>query len=162
MSTKWLKACNASTQARHKVSQTDTHGYRKFSKTHTHIYTHTHTHTDVFQCSCAFLICIALVEQMQSKPQGNKVSTIPPAVLVFGCVCVYVLKSEQAYMLTCLREYEFRLYLSCECGVLCMGMGISVYVCTVLSVIDKTQWGVAEIQESHWQPVPCGHHAECV
>ncbi|CAB1446316.1 unnamed protein product [Pleuronectes platessa] len=45
--------------------------------------------------------------QMQSKPQGNKVSTIPLAVLA-----------------------------------------------------DKTQWGVAEIQERHCQPVPCGHHAE--
>lgn len=64
-------------------------------------------------CSRVFLICMALVEQMQSKPQGNKVSTIPPAVLVLVgvCVCVRV----QACMLTCLcfRETECRLNLSC-------------------------------------------------
>ena len=32
----------------------------------------------------------------------------------------------------------------------------------VLSVRDKTQWCVAEIQESPCQPVSCGHHAVCV
>lgn len=92
------------------------------------------------------LYCSCRTDAVKAPGQQGLNHT-PGCACVWVCVCV--LKSEQAYMLTCLREYEFRLYLSCECGVLCMGMGISVYVCPVLSVIDKTQWGVAEIQESH-------------
>lgn len=38
------------------------------------------------------------------------------------------------------------------CVASCMGILTSVCVC-VLSIIDKTQWGEAEIQESLCQPV---------